>query len=136
MIQDSGRVIVKSSLLKRAKLIFIEYIICSLSVLLLFGPFILRGEVTLLIYVLCWFVAHLGPLYIVGLALFGEQTAAVAPWSTPLLMACMVWGGITVLLAAAILAYLIRPNVVTGIISFLGIATWFFMGVAGILMGI
>ena len=132
----------KSIFLRRAKVILVECIICSLFVLLLYSPLFLRGEIGPGSYVLTWLLTHLGPLYIIVFLLLFES------WRSDLsiTIACLVWFGIAALLIASILSYLFRPItkvrwlntllfVITAIISFIGVALWFFIGFFSLMMG-
>lgn len=114
----------KPSIPKRAKILFIEYIVC---LLVSWGLFItgligtLEGSDFLPASATCLLFLHLGFL-------------TFLPYDSPFLLLGFVIVGIHIV---CILAYLIRPNIITGVISFLGIVTWFFLGfVAGVYMGV
>lgn len=112
----------KPSILKRAAILLIEYIIClviayglwALPYVWFFGRAI--DPVTLALGFL-WL--HLGPV-------------SLLQYDSFLFLAFIIIG----IHIVCILAYLIRANIVTAIISFLGIAAWFFLGVIGTLMGV
>jgi len=119
----------RTAFLKKAKVVVIESIICSLLALSVLSLFSLRGGYSLFTSVFAWLLAHLGPLYPVVLMLFD-------PWSEMSVIACLVWSGVAALLMAAILAYLIRPGPFTAVVSFIGLAIWFCLGMGGVLIGI
>jgi len=118
---------VKPSMLKRAKVLFIEYIVCSLVTwgFLLASLVMSRADVGSLVWLAVgWLVPHLGPI---GLLLV---------MSPPPLSKWLWWAILVGTNIAFILAYLVRPNIATAIISFLGIAIWFFFGFMAMMSGV
>jgi len=109
----------KSPIFKRVGVLFIYDIICSLPALWL----LIKADIGLSAIAHAFFCLHLGP-YI----LFTEygQGGAGLLWQVTVVVTNII----------CISAYLVRPNVLTGIISFLGIAGWLFLALFGIMMGI
>lgn len=124
--RQKQRALMQDVILKRAKLLFIEYIVCLLIGLGVFfigsvgsldsGDFLPAGAY-------CLIFMHLGFL-------------TFLPYDSPFLV--LLFGLVIVgTPIVCILAYLIRPNKITAVISFLGIAMWLFLGlVAGVFMGV
>ena len=117
-IVNNGAVMVmsmKSSILKRATVLLIIYFACSISATGYCWSYGLEFSDL----VSTWLWLHLGLIMLVEYI------------SSPLIGLVLVCTNIL-----CMLAYLVRPNIVTSIVSFLGIVIWFFGGVLGMLMGI
>jgi len=118
-----------SVLLKRARVIIVTSISCSVLLAFLFGLICLSGGYGVVSWVLAWLLVHLGPLYpfIVGLFSPGVEMPLTH------LLCGIVFSG---LVAAGVAAYLIHPAVWTRMVSIIAIILWFFCGFVSIIMGI
>lgn len=103
----------KPSIPKRVGILFGVYFVCSIS-----AVYFCRAPCSKL---LLWLGVHLGP--------FTAFTTASGPTTFDEWMSWLLMVGIDII---CIPAYLVRPNVVTIIISFLGMAGWFYLAVMGI----
>ena len=113
----------KNRLSKKMRVFLIEYLICSLSVLLYFTI----DGLSILAIIYAWLLSHLGHFtqFIVASYMIAENPSQ---WITFI--------AVVVVNVVGILIYIIRPNVITAVLSFLGMATWFYYGVFAILMGV
>ena len=105
----------KPSIKKRTAIVLIECFLFSL-----FGTGCIlsysTSTPTPLQLIVLWFAISLGPITLMGPTVLG-----------------IIIAGINI---ACISAFLIRPNIVTGIISFLSVITWYFLGWVGVQMGV
>ena len=118
-----------SVLLKRARVVVVTSISCSLVMGFLFGLICLRGDYSATTWVLAWLLGHLGPLYpLVAELLTPGMCMSLTSWLVPL-----PFSGVVVIGA---LAYLLHPAVWTRKVSVGAIIFWFFCGFGSIIMGI
>ena len=112
----------KPAILKRARIILIGYIVFSLVAYVLWGSSLIwfsGKDVDIVVFGLGMLFLQLGPIILLQ-------------YDGHLLLGLTIVGTHIICL----LAYLIRPNIVTCIISFLAIAAWFFLGLVGLYMGV
>jgi len=101
---------------KKMKVILIEYLVCSVLAL----SFLLRPSYGPSDSYWIWLVSHIGPFLWI---FYG----AIYSW---------LWWVYVITNIICISSYLIYPTKVTGVISFLGIAGWFFSGIIAFEMGV